>query len=460
MITGAGLVTAVLSALILRDPYVTGDSVYHLIWGRELAHGALDTFAPGPTPHPLVLAAGAATSLLGDEGSYTATWLLFGPVALGATIAALVCIGLQLGNRVTALLAAATLAVNETFFGWVAAARYDIAFGALVLWALAAHLARPRNPFPVLGILALAGIVRPEAWLVSGLYWLWAARRLSWHERAMSAGLVGLAPLCWMAMDAAVMGDFLYSLHFTESASRELTDRFTRDEHASQALVDLARATGLLTLLAAALILIRRPAGVRPLLALLAVTLGIFALLLVDGLPNERYLIVPALSLILVAALAATPAPGRARWVALTAGALLVMQAIVFAPAAHRVAADYEPSVDAEAEVRSLLARPNVRAMFETCPDVTVTAYRQSWAYWSGRSPTTIRLDDKPATPPDVYVVPADSTAAARLLTRKFFDDDTSFTVPAPLHRGPGGDAWRIYFDPGSGCVRRALDRS
>jgi hypothetical protein len=309
----------------------------------------------------------------------------------------------------------------------------------------------------VLGILALAGLVRPEAWLIAGLYWLWIVRRLPWSHRLMGAALVGVAPLCWMAMDAAVMGDFLYSLHFTESASRQLTDRFTRDEHVGQAVVDLGRAAGLLTLPAAALMLFRRPAGVAPLVGLLAVTLGIFALLLVDGLPNERYLIVPALSLIVVAALAATPAPDKGRRIAVTAGVLLVIQAIAYAPSALRVAEGYEPSVRAEAEVKSLLARRDVREMFAECPDVTVTAYRQSWAYWSGRSPTTIGLDDRPQAPPDVYVTPAGAAAAARLLTRKFFDDDTSFTVPAELRRGPAEEAWRVYFDPRAACVRRAL---
>ena len=112
-------------------------------------------------------------------------------------------------------------------------------------------------------------------------------------------------------MDAAVMGDFLYSFHYTESASQELTNHYTRTEHIGHAVADLARGAGFVTLPAALLLVFRRDAlrrpGIRSLLALLALTLGIFALLLLDGMPNERYLIVPAYLVILLAALAATP---------------------------------------------------------------------------------------------------------------------------------------------------------
>ena len=201
-----------------------------MIWGRELAAGTLETFAPGPTPHPLVLALGTATSLLGTQASYDVTWVLFGPVALGATFAALFCVGSRIGNRWTGALAAVTLAVNLQVFTWAAAGRYDLAFGALVLWALAAHLVRPGRPVGVLVLLGLAGLIRPEAWLMAGLYWLWAARPMPWRRRLLTAGLVGIAPVCWMAMDAAVMGDFLYSFHFTETASQELTGQYTRTE--------------------------------------------------------------------------------------------------------------------------------------------------------------------------------------------------------------------------------------
>ena len=402
LVAAIAVVTAIASALVFRDPAVTGDSVYHLIWGRELMAGTLDTFVPGPTPHPLVLALAAATSLLGTQASYDATWVLLGPLALGATFAALFCVGSQIGNRWTGTLAVVTLAVSVPVLSWAATAQYDIAFGALVLWALAAHLARRGRPLLPLALLGVAGLIRPEAWLVAGLYWLWAARSLPWRQRLLTAGVVGAAPVCWMAMDAAVMGDFLYSFHYTESASQELTNQYTRSEHIGHAVADLARGAGFVTLPAALLLVFRRDAlrrpGIRSLLALLALTLGIFALLLLDGMPNERYLIVPAYLVILLAARAATPDLGAGSRAAVVATGLLGAQLIIFWHAPLETRTRLQPAVTAVVDVKDLLGRPDVSRMVASCPDVTVTSFAHTWSFWSGRPLTTITTEDRPVS--------------------------------------------------------------
>ena len=457
VVAGVGLLSAVAFALLLRDPLLSGDMVYHLIWGRELAHGTLESFIPGPTPHPLVLALAAATSVLGTQASYDVTWLLFGPVALGAAIAALYCLGSQVGTRWTAVLAAATLAVDDRVLTWTAVGQYDIAFGALVLWALAAHLARPARPLPVLVLLGLAGLIRPEAWLIAGLYWLWAARAMPWRLRFVTAGVVGFAPLCWMAMDAAVTGDFLYSLHYTESASQALTSRYTTGEHLGESLADLARVTGVLTLPAALLLLLRRTEqrpGLRPVLALLGLTLGIYALLLLDGMPNERYLIVPAWLLILLAAAAATPGRAGRSPVALVAATLMALQLLVYWQQPLESRDISRTNVSSVTALREALERPGVRAAIASCPSVTATAYSQQlWAYWSGRSPRTIATDDRPATRPDVFVAPASERDARWLLKRKDFDGDAAFAVPAGMRAGPVAGPWRLYLNPASPCT-------
>ena len=260
VVAGVGLFAAAALALLLRDPLLSGDMISHLIWGRELADGTLAGFVPGPTPHPLVLAVATATSFLGAHASYDVMWLLFGPGAVGAAIAALFCLGSQLGGRWTGALAAVTLAINARVLTWAAVGQYDIAFGALVLWALAAHIARRGRPVLPLALLGFAGLIRPEAWLIAGLYWLWQSRSMTWPQRFLTAGLVAVAPVCWMAMDAAVMGDFLYSFHYTETASQTFTDQYTLTEHFRQSVADLAQVSGVLTL-PAALLLLLRPGG-------------------------------------------------------------------------------------------------------------------------------------------------------------------------------------------------------
>jgi hypothetical protein len=460
LLVAVGVLATALFALLFGAPGVTGDVVYHLVWGRELAHGTLETFAPGPTPHPLVLAAATATSVLGTQASYDVTWFLWGPAALGATLAALVCLASQLGNRWTAVLAAVTLAVDVPVLSWAAFAQYDIAFGALILWALAAHLGRPGRPVAPLVLLAFAGLIRPEAWLLAGLYWLWLARKLSWRGRILTAAIVGAAPACWMAIDAAVMGDFMYSFHYTETASRELTDRYTRSEHALRSAADLALVGGALTLPAALLLLVRRDVlrrpALRPVLALLGFSLASFALLLVDGLPNQRYLIVPGYLLIVLAALAATPNGVAGPRVAVVAAGLLAAQAIVFSPAPLRVPDRLEPAVDGVTDVKTLLARPEVEQMFDSCQDITLTSLRQTWSYWSGRKLGAFSESDRPGWRPDVYIVPASQESADWLLTRHLYDDDASFTVPAGMRRGPAAGAWQLYLNPESACVARA----
>ena len=56
----------------------------------------------------------------------------------------------------------------------------DISYVALIVWAVALEVERPRRGAPVFLLLAAAGLLRPDAWVLSGVYWLWCA----WPQRA------------------------------------------------------------------------------------------------------------------------------------------------------------------------------------------------------------------------------------------------------------------------------------
>jgi hypothetical protein len=95
----------------------------------------------------------------------------------------------------------------------------------LVLGALLVVSRRPRAGAPVLALLALAGLLRPEAWAFSGLYWLYAIGwapafvrrrrgsggpapvaadpRRSRREIALLALLAAAGPLVWVLSDLA-----------------------------------------------------------------------------------------------------------------------------------------------------------------------------------------------------------------------------------------------------------------
>ena len=66
-------------------------------------------------------------------------------------------------------------------------------------------------------MLAVAGLLRPEAWVLAGAYWLWCG----WRRIDLLA-LAAAAPLAWALVDLWVTGDPLFSLHATNDLADEL----------------------------------------------------------------------------------------------------------------------------------------------------------------------------------------------------------------------------------------------
>ena len=66
-------------------------------------------------------------------------------------------------------------------------------------------------------LLALAGLLRPEAWLLSGIYFLWCAvpAPTAWRDRARDLALTVAGPVLWGLTDTIVTGapDVLAALH-------------------------------------------------------------------------------------------------------------------------------------------------------------------------------------------------------------------------------------------------------
>src|SRR6185312_9199822 len=103
---------------------------------------------------------------------------------------------------------------------------------AFVLGALLVASRRPRAGRPVLALLALAGLLRPEAWVFSGLYWLYLLGLLPAGEplrgRRAVIGLALLAaagPLIWLGSDLLVTGHPFWSLTNTRHTASALGRR-------------------------------------------------------------------------------------------------------------------------------------------------------------------------------------------------------------------------------------------
>lgn len=458
-------VTVAALAAIFWSPFVTPDSVYGLIWGRDLLHGDLSSFAPGPTPHPLTIGLGALASLLGPKAGYTATFLLFGPVALGGLAAVVFELGRRLASTWAGILALLLVLTSVPILTWASVARYDIAFAAIVLAALAIEIEHPRRGLTTLALLAGAGLVRPEAWLIAGLYWLWCFRRLSVGQRAAGALLVVAAPAIWMAMDAAVTGDALWSLHYTEEASEKLYGQYSRAENLAQGWEDLVACAGLMAIAVAPWAAARRtglaPIGLRLVWALLGLTVGVFLALVVSGMAsNERYLLLPSCLIAVLAGVAASPTASPRvplRGLVVLASAALLLQGITRIDPARALPGQLATAVTRVDDTRILVQTPVVDRLLSTCADVGVSRkLMHGWSWYSGRPPSRWTLDERGRSRPDVYVAPATPAAAEDLLTRRRFDSDGGFKIPPGLRPGPGRGDWRIYVDPSAPCVAAA----
>ena len=103
-------------------------------------------------------------------------------------------------NPAAGVLAAAIVLTREPVLDFGARAYVDIPYLVLVLGALLVETRRPRAGAPVLGLLALAGLLRPEAWLLSAAYlaWLLVAASATWARVGRLAGLAAVGPLLWL----------------------------------------------------------------------------------------------------------------------------------------------------------------------------------------------------------------------------------------------------------------------
>ena len=213
--------------------YPTYDSFYALLWGRDLLHLHMPDFRVyrGPTEHPLAIAFGVVCSVFGQSG---ARLMVLGSIAsFVAVVAGCYRLGRLCCGPVVGLFAA-VLVLSRFFIENLAAQGYlDISFLALIVWAIVLEVERPRRGRAVLLTLAAAGLLRPDAWVLSGVYWLWCVwpRRgdaaIDTDQRSASLwlrylGLALIAPVVWVCVDAIVTGDPLYSLSSTAGLAQEL----------------------------------------------------------------------------------------------------------------------------------------------------------------------------------------------------------------------------------------------
>src|SRR5215475_10286164 len=138
---------------------VNYDTLYALVWGRDLAHGTLPDYdiSLAPTPHPLATLVGLILSPLGATGSINAT-IVLAFVWLGALAWITYRLGEAWINRAAGVLAAAIMLTRRPVLDFGSRAYVDLPYLCLVLGALLIETRRRRAGAPVLALLALAGL--------------------------------------------------------------------------------------------------------------------------------------------------------------------------------------------------------------------------------------------------------------------------------------------------------------
>lgn len=421
---------------------VNYDTLYAVVWGDQLLHGHAASFtAPGaPTPHPLLTLAGLLAAALGGSGSAGAFSLLayLGYVATAATGVLLAVVARRSLGAAAAAVALVLWLTREPVLSYGLRAYIDLPYLALLLLALALELGRPRRGAPVLMALLLAGLLRPEAWLLSGLYllYLWRDPEGARLPPLRLIALAGAAPVLWLATDLLLTGDLLFSFNGTRAG----TERLERPTGLSGLLTiaprrigEILREDGLLGAVLGAALLARQrtPQRLAIVVAGLAAA-GAFALVALGGLPViVRYLLPVAALGALAYAFALTgwradpSIRGGRLWIA--AAALLALVSLALVPRQvhrlDRLQATLAAQQAATDELRLLvdkapcgpIAVPNRRAV----PLV---------ALWTGARPeSVITTQDQGVPARGSYLVPASQEAAdAFILDRR----DTERTIP------------------------------
>ena len=457
---------AVLLKLIYGPWYLNYDARYALLWARDALRGLSPEYKAdfAPTPHPLETAASLLAVPFGQGGAVLMSWLIL--LAFGLLVWLTHRLGAELFHPAVGVVAALVVLTRPALERDALLGYQDTAFAVLIVLAVLLEARRPRRGEAVLALLAVAGLMRPEAWVLGGLYFLWMWPRADTAQRARLLGLTVLAPVVWAVTDAIVTGDPLHSLHGTADLA-EAVDR-RRD------IVDAPYWTAqyygyslrepLVIGIPVGLFFawrFRRREAILPLVVVAAMTL-VFMIGPAFGLPLiGRYVRTPSVLLTLFYGLAVcgflTLNDPRARRLWMWIGIACAGLSIVFLPWHVGMLADLERRIDRDgamyAGLRDTAHDPAVRRAVEECGGrITATDYRPlpHLRWWLGTDPGSVGTTFAGASPrADVMLLPRRVP-----LMRRFYQENFPRQAAPPgwqeIYRN---GLWRVVAAPG--CVTR-----
>jgi hypothetical protein len=488
-LTPAAWVAAVSGLLLLVFPYgfPNYDTIYALVWGRELAD--LDSPDYGaalpPTPHPLTELWGLLTTPLGD-GMITLT-MIGAYVSLGLIGYFVYRLGAIWFDRWIGAIAAAIVLTRAPFLSNGLRAYIDLPYIALCLGALLIEAKKPKAGWPVLLLLALAGLLRPEAWLFSIAYLGYlafepAAEKDSLERADTQKGglirppfvraresfsapppaLIVLAltgPILWVLFDAITTGEPLYSWIGTKETVETLerqtgpVDLVLYGPRRLGEVLQWPGMVGALGGIALGLAFLRRRSTLGAAAAALA--LGAFALLACAGLAIlPRYTMLAAAILAIFAGvgllgwrLLEPGHPWRRRWQVFAA--LVLAMFLVWLPNQwdldSRVDADLTNQARIESDLTDLV---DAGAFEPLCGQIAVPNHRAvpRLAFGLDVKPTQIVSASEEGAPERGYfVAPANSFVIHNFILDPNDPTKASFPPPPGFDEVARNESWVVY---------------
>jgi len=453
----ADLSAIVVGALLLRVisgvAFANYDTLYALAWGGQLARGQTPAYdVPiAPTPHPLVEALGLVLSPLGPRGVEDVTVAL-GFLALSACGWVIYRLGAQWFGRAAGALAALIFLTRVPVLSYGVRAYVDLPYLLAVLAAVLVESRHRRAGAPVLALLALAGLLRPEAWAFSGLYWLYL------KDRTPRLTLLAFAaPLVWLLSDLAITGDPLWSLtntRHTASALGRVSGIANVPEYIPRRIGSILRPAvlagaalgGVLSLL-----WLRRRALPAAVAGVVAVV--VFAAFASIGLPiNERYAFLASAILCIFCGAGvfgwmclARGDPRRRWWMG--AGALVLVALLAAAPGQYRSARSQLSKLARQQSIEdNLLALVNSHAINLRCGPVGVPNHAPIplLALYLRASPRSIVSLQVGHIAAGVYVDPADSEVERDYVLDPH-DPHQAVSVPPGFTASATNRSWLIF---------------
>jgi hypothetical protein len=482
---------AVVLRVIAGVGFANYDTLYALTWGGQLARGETPQYGIpiAPTPHPLVEVLGVVLSPLGPRAIEHLTVAL-GFLALSACGWVVYRLGSLWFGRAAGALAALILLTRVPVLSYGVRAYVDIPYLLLVLCAVLVESRRhqsgidgiPDRPagVPVLVLLALAGLLRPEAWAFSGLYWLYLAldaRRdtrpgvaagasragegSGWAEErsrlARLALLAAAAPLVWVASDWLITGHPLWSLTNTQHTAETL-DRVTGitnvPEYIPKRIGEILRPPVLAgAALGGVLSLLWLPARARLGALVGVVSVVVFAAFAAVGLPiNTRYAFLAAAILCVFCGAGMfgwtrlpREDPRRRWWMA--GGALVLVALVAYSPSQYRTA---HHELDALARQQSiqddLLALVSDHAITRSCEPVGVPNHAPIplLALYLETSPRNVVSAEVNPIASGTYVDPASKEVEEDYILDAH-DPHLPVTVPPGFTEAHANRSWFIF---------------